>query len=154
MNKATAVLSTVIQAVTEVAPAASAVEMTAPAVAARPSIIRFTESTNLAFAIAAHHIRNGYRFSVDYAPEIFASHGQSSIVLELGNPDQFAITAAEAAMTLAVDRQRAEYELAVESAARQMMADAERKAKRKAAAAEVAEAEKALRKLKAAAASI
>ena len=152
MPKAPAVLSTTVLTAAPAAPVAEAVSPAA--VAARPHTIRFTEPTHVAFAIAAVHIRNGYRFSADIAPEVYPSQGQSSIVLELGHPDQHAVAAAEATTALAVERQQAEFERQVEAAARQMVEDAARKAKQEQLAAEIAESKKALRALEAAAQAV
>lgn len=145
-------MSKAIISTTVVSPAAPVAPAPAQTVATRPHTIVITERTGLAFAIAAVHVRAGYIFSADYAPEVFPSMGQATITLHLGNPDANAIALAEATTAHAVALQRVEFQKEVEQCARQMVEQAAREEKQKQLAAEVAEAKKALRKLEAAAA--
>ena len=148
------ITTTTVQAVKPTRTPAPAPTAPVASVPARPHTIVITERTMLAFATAAVHVRNGYIFSPDHAPEVYASQGQSSITLIIGNPNATAVEAATATTDHAVALQCAEFDRQVEQAAKLLVETAQRKAKQEVAAAEVAEAEKALRKLKAAAASI
>ena len=157
MTKSTAVLSTTIQAVTETAPVVAPpvvpVVPVAVAPSTRPAIIVIADRIGLAFDMAAVHIRAGYAMSPDNPPEVFASMGQAIITLVVGNPSAAAIEAAEASTAYAINLQRTAYDLEVANAIRLTAEDLARRVKKAELAAQVVEAEKALRKLKATAAA-
>ncbi len=117
---------------------------------AKPFNLRIVAPGVIAFAQAAVHIRNGYIFLPDAAPEIMAHNGTAVINLVLGTPEQYAVEAAEASTAEAVALQQVAYDRDVQEAAKQMVEAAEREATKKKLAAEIEVQRKAIRKLEAA----
>lgn len=120
----------------------------------KPDTLKLIGPTVPTLAKAAVHIRNGYIFSPDYAPEVFGPAGMISVTLVLGSPEQYAIEAAEQESAEAMAIQEAQRQRDIETAADQMLKDRERAAVRAAAAVKVAAAEAALAAAKAVEAAV
>lgn len=121
------------------------VGVAAPVVAApatQPAVITITECTPIAFAAAASLIRSGWIVSPDFAPEVFASTGHSTITMVRGNPDANAVAIAAAAEAHAVACHQRDFDKEVAAAATRIVAEAE-KAKRQSEIAAVIAAQKA-----------
>lgn len=122
--------------------------MTTTSAVQKPYTVHIHDYSAIALAQAAVHIRNGYVFDPSADPEFFPANGQIRISLVLGTPEQDAISAAAATTAQALEQQEAERERDIQAAARQMLEDADRAAKKAELDAQIAAQTKALRKLK------
>ena len=120
----------------------------------KPETLKLIGATVPTLAKAAVHIRNGYIFSPDYAPEVFGPAGMIGVTLVLGSPEQYAFEAAEQESAEAMAIQDGQRQRDIQEAAAQLVADNERAAVKAAAAVKVAAAEAALVAAKAAAAAV
>jgi len=119
----------------------------------KPDTLKLIGPTVSTLAKAAVHIRSGYIFSPDYAPQVFGPAGMISATLVLGSPEQYAIDAAEQESAEAMALQESHRLRDIQEAAAQLVADNERAARKLEMDKQVAAAEAALAALKAAAAA-
>lgn len=124
-------------------------ETTPAAIATQPAVIRITEFSNVAFAVAGAFCRIGYVFDENQLPETHGAVGRTTIVLIRGTPSAHAVKLAEEAEAHATAMEAMAYTKAVEAAARAMVEQAARDEKQKLRDAEIAAARKALRTLEA-----
>jgi glycine/serine hydroxymethyltransferase len=102
-----------------------------------PRIIIINDYVQASFARAAVLVRQGFIFSPDATPEIY-TNGFANLTMVLGSPDDASIAAAEVARAEALEMESVKYERDVQTAAKAMLEQAEREAKAKAVAAEIA----------------
>jgi hypothetical protein len=101
----------------------------------------------LALAQAVVHIRNGYTFS-DLPIQTFGASGNISFHLELGNPDQDIIKAASASFADALALEAVHRQTEIEAAAARLFAQRALAEEQALIAAEIAEQEEAMNKLR------
>jgi multidrug efflux pump subunit AcrA (membrane-fusion protein) len=120
--------------------------------AAKPTTVEIVEVSEVAFANAAALIRDGsYIFSRSRPPAMFPHSGQTSIVLELGNPDADATVRAQTALALALAREQAQTQRDELAALAQTRAEQERTGKAAQLAAELVAAKALVKSLEKAA---
>lgn len=127
--------------------ASAAVEIKlSPIGTGKPRNMHIIGPMHLALAQSVVHIRNGYTFS-DLPIETFGGTGSISFHLELGNPDTAIIKAAEVSCAEALALEAVQRQREIEAEAKRLYAEKVLAEEQAAIAAEIAEQEKALRKL-------
>jgi glycine/serine hydroxymethyltransferase len=116
---------------------------------AKPQAVHIFKAIPHALAEAAVHIRAGMIFNTDMPVEVFGATGQISFHLVRGNPEQHYVDVAKVTSAEALDLERVTYERDVQAAAKQLIEDAARAAKKAEMEAAVAVQAEALRKLQA-----